>query len=60
MSLEGNMCFLIVYHYKTNTIDVIIFEAYKQQITLFKSKRYKIKFNVIDNQAMQIIKKFLN
>jgi hypothetical protein len=60
MSLEGNVCFLIVYHYKTNTIDVIIFEAYKQQITLFKSKRYKIKLNVMDNQAMQVIKKFLN
>jgi hypothetical protein len=66
MSLEGNVCFLIVYHYKINAIlalpikgfcDAIIFEAYKQQFNLLQSKGYKIKLNVMDNQAAQIIKK---
>ncbi len=62
------MCFLIIYHYKTNAIlalpikgfcDAIIFEAYKQQFNLLQLKRYKIKLNVMDNQATQIIKKIL-
>jgi hypothetical protein len=65
MSLEGNVCFLIVYHYKINAIlalpikgfcDAIIFKAYKQQFNLLQSKGYKIKLNVMDNQAAQIIK----
>ncbi len=68
MSLEGNVCFLIVYHYKTNAFlalpikgfcDAIIFKAYKQQFNLLESKGYIIKFNVMDNQATQIITKFL-
>jgi hypothetical protein len=68
MSLEGNKCFLIVYHYKTNAIfallikgfcDAIIFEANKQQFKMLESKGYKIKLNVMDNQATQIIKKNL-
>jgi hypothetical protein len=66
MSLEGNVCFLI--HYKTNTIlvlpikgftDAIILEAYKQQFNL-ESKGYKIKLNVMDNQATKVIKQFLD
>jgi hypothetical protein len=40
MSLEGNMCYLIIYHYETNAIlalpitnleDTTIFEGYKKQ-----------------------------
>ncbi len=68
MSLQGNVCFLNVYHSKTNEIlalpikgfcDAIIFEAYKQQFNLLQSKGYKIKLNLMDNQATQIIKKIL-
>jgi hypothetical protein len=45
MSLEGNICFLIAYHYKTNAIlalpiagfsDKIILVAYQQQYNLLK------------------------
>jgi hypothetical protein len=69
MSLEGIMCFLIVYHYKTNAIlalpiagfsDNIIFAACQQQYNLLKSKGYKIRLNAIDNQATKVIKKFLD
>jgi hypothetical protein len=69
MSLKGNVCFLIVYHLKTNAIlallikgfsDAIIFESYKQQFNLLESKGYKIKLNVMDNQATKVIKQFLD
>jgi hypothetical protein len=60
MSLKGNVCFLIVYHYEMNAIlalpiagfsDSINFAAYQQQYNLLKSKVYKIHLNVMDNQA---------
>ncbi len=47
MSLEGNVCFLIVYHYEFNTIlallisgfdDNTIFAAYKTQFEFLESK----------------------
>jgi hypothetical protein len=69
MSLEGNICFLVVYHYKTNAIlalpikwfsNDIIFATYKQQYDMLESKGYKIKLNVMDNQATWVIKKFLD
>ncbi len=65
MSLEGNICFLIEYHYETNAIlalpikgfsNDIIFAAYKQQYNMLEAKGYKIKLNVMDNQATKIIK----
>jgi hypothetical protein len=46
-SLEGNVCFLVVYHYETNAIlalpissfsNKIIFAAYKQQYEMLESK----------------------
>jgi hypothetical protein len=46
-SLEGNICFLMVYHYKTNAIlalpisgfsDKIIFATYKQQYEMLESR----------------------
>jgi hypothetical protein len=52
ISLEGNVCFLIVYHYDYNVIlalpisgfsNNIIFAAYKQQYELLKSKGFVIK-----------------
>jgi hypothetical protein len=69
ISLEGNVCFLIVYHYKTNAIlalpiagfsDDIMFAAYQQQYNLLKLKGYKIRLNIMDNQATKVIKKFLD
>jgi hypothetical protein len=39
--------------------DQIIFAAYKHQHKLFKSKRYVIKVNLMDNQASKIIKQYL-
>ncbi len=67
-SLEGNICFLVVYHYKMDAIlalsisgfsNKIIFVAYKQQYEMLKSKGHVIRLNVIDNQASQTTKKFL-
>ncbi len=68
MSLEGNVCFLVVYHYKTNAIlalpiknytDKCILAAYKQQFELLESKRHKIKLNIMDNQPSRVIKEYL-
>ncbi len=60
MSLTGNVCFLIVYHYETNAILALpianlegntIFEGYRKKFELLESKGHKIKVNVMDNQA---------
>ena len=68
MSLEGNVCYLIVYHYESNAIlglpisgfdDNTVFAAYKTQFEFLESKGYKIKLNVMDNQCNRQIKKFL-
>jgi hypothetical protein len=66
MSLEGNVCSLVLYHYKTNAIlalsiagfsNKIIFVAYQQQFNVLESKGYKIWLSVMDNQGTKIIKK---
>jgi hypothetical protein len=68
MSLKGNICFLVVYHYETNAIlalpiagfsNGIILAAYKQQHKLLESKGFNIKLNAMDNQASRTIKKYL-
>jgi hypothetical protein len=68
MSLEGNICYLIVYNYESNVIlglpisgfdDSTIFTAYKTQFEFLESKGFKIKLNVMDNQCTKQIKKFL-
>jgi len=68
MSLEGNVCYLIVYHYESNAIlglpisgfdDNTVFAAYKTQFEFLESKGYKIKLNVMVNQCTKQIKKFL-
>jgi hypothetical protein len=68
MSLEGNVCFFVVFHYKTNAIlelpisgfsNEVLFDAYKQQYKLLESKGFTIKLNVMDNQGSTIIKKYL-
>jgi hypothetical protein len=52
MSLEGNVCFLVVYHYETNAIlvlpisgfsDEVIMTANKQQHELLESKVFNIR-----------------
>jgi hypothetical protein len=68
MSLQGNVCFLIVYHYESNAIlalpisgldDNTIFAAYKTQFKFLESKGHKIKLNLMDNQCTKQIEKFL-
>jgi hypothetical protein len=68
MSLEGNICFLIIYHYDTNAILALpisnfsnesILSAHQQQFELLELKGHKIKLNVMDNQASQVIMKYL-
>jgi hypothetical protein len=60
MSLEGDVCFLIVYHYELNAILVLpiknfinncVLPAYTQQYELLKSKGFTMKLNIMDNQA---------
>ncbi len=66
MSPEGNVCYLIVYHYESNAIlglpisgfdDNTVFTVYKTQFEFLESKGYKIKLNVMDNQCTKQIKK---
>ena len=68
MSLEGNVCYLIVYHYKSNAIlglpisgfdDNTVFAVYKTQFKFLESKGFEIKLNVMDNQCTKQIKKIL-
>jgi hypothetical protein len=68
MSLDGNVCFFIMYHYKTNAIlatpipginSACILEAYKQIFKYLKEKGYKPRVNVMDNQATKVIKAYL-
>ncbi len=67
MSLDGSVCFFVLYHYESNSIlaepikgldDKTIFEAYKK-FHLLLDKDYLVKLNVMDNQAMKYIKQFL-
>ena len=64
MSLDGNVCYFIMYHYKSNNIlataidgldDKTIFAVYKQQFDQLKAKGFKPKLNVMDNQATKYI-----
>jgi hypothetical protein len=67
MSLKGNVCFLIVYHYKSNMILALLISGlnnntifvYKTQFKFLESKGHKIRLNVTDNQCTRQIKKFL-
>jgi hypothetical protein len=69
MSLDGNICFFVMYHYETNAILATpipgldfasILEAYKKNFEYLESKGYKPKLNVMDNQATKVIKAYLN
>ena len=68
MLLNGSVCFFVMYHYETNTIlatpvagpdNKSIFNAYKMQFDNLTSKGYKLKINIMDNQATKHIKEFL-
>ena len=68
MSIDGSVCFFVLYHYELNAIlvkaianvdDHSIYEAYKEVFETLEAKGYKPKMNVMDNQATKFIKKFL-
>jgi hypothetical protein len=68
MSLDGSVCFFVLYYYKLNCIlpapiagldNVSIFNAYKTQFEELVLKGFTPKLNVMDNQATKHIKKFL-
>jgi hypothetical protein len=65
ISLDGSICFFVIYHYKANAImakpisdldNISIFNAYKMQLEDLTSKGFKPKINIIDNQATKQIK----
>jgi hypothetical protein len=67
MSLDGCICYLVMYHYESNAIiatpidgmdDRTIFEAYKKNFEMLEAKGFKVKLNVMDNQATKFIIKF--
>jgi hypothetical protein len=60
MSLDGSVCFLVLYHYKSNCIlpapiagldNISTFNAYKTQFEEMAAKGFKPKLNVMDKQA---------
>jgi len=60
MSLDGNVCFFVIYHYKTNAIlatpipgldSKSILAAYSKNFEYLVSKGYTPKLNIMDNQA---------
>jgi len=68
MSLDGNVCFFVMYHYETNTIFATpilgldsqsILNAYKKNFEFLVSKGYHPKLNIMDNQATKAIKSYL-
>jgi len=68
VSLEGNICFLVVYHYESNAIlalpisgfsDKAILRAYKEIYEMIELKGFIIRLIVMDNQASKIIKQYL-
>ncbi len=68
MSLDGSVCFFVLYHYESNCIlpapiagldDVSIFNTYKTQFEELGAKGFTPKLNVMDNQATKHIKKIL-
>jgi hypothetical protein len=68
MLYYGSVCFLVVYHYKSNAIlmlpitgldDKTIFDTNKITFDGLVLKRLKPKLNIMDNQATNYIKQFL-
>jgi hypothetical protein len=68
MTLNGNVCFFIMYHYKTNAIHATplpgldltsLLDACKKNFEYLEEKGYKPKLNVMDNQATKVINAYL-
>jgi hypothetical protein len=68
MSLDGNVCFSVKYHYKTNTIFATpipgldlknILDAYTKNFKYLAIKGYTPRINIMDNQATKAIKSYL-
>ncbi len=68
ISLDGSICSFVMYHYEANAIlakpisglvNNSIFNAYKMQFKDLTSKWFKLKNNIMDNQATKHIKAFL-
>ncbi len=58
MSLDGSVCFFVLYHYEANCIlaspivgldNKSIFEAYKTRFRELEAKGFKPKLNIMDN-----------
>ena len=69
MSLDGCICYMILYHYESNAIlatpidgmdDITIFNAYKKNFDMLAAKGFTVKLNIMDNQATKHIIKFLD
>ncbi len=69
ISLDGSVCFFILYHYELNCIlatpisgldNKTIFEAFKKYFDELPAKGFKPKLNIMDNQATKHIKQFLS
>jgi hypothetical protein len=67
ISLDGSVCFLLIYHYEANAIlakpisaldNISIFNTYKMQFKDLTSKGFKPEI-IIDNQVTKHIKAFL-
>ena len=67
-SLDGNVCFFVMYHYETNAIlatpipgldSANILAAYKKNFEYLVAKGFTPKLNVMDNQATKLIKAYL-
>ena len=68
LSLDGNVCFFVMYHHGTNAIFAMpipgldsnsILVAYKKNFEYLVSKGYKPKINIMDNQATKAINSYL-
>jgi hypothetical protein len=68
VSFDGSVCFFVLYHYESNTIlitpisgldNMSMFNAHKTQYDELTAKGFKTKLNIMDNQAMCLIKKYL-
>jgi len=65
MSINGSVCFFVLYHYELNAIlvkaitnvdDHSIYEAYKEVFETLEAKGYKPKMNIMDKQVTKYIK----
>jgi hypothetical protein len=67
MSIDGSVCFFVLYHYEHNAIlvkaianvdDHSIYEAYKEVFDFLEAKRYKPKMNIMTTRLQNSSKHF--